>query len=714
MKPSVLSSRRSLARQVALQVFLVLVVALAAVSAVMAWLAVMQSRERLVRETGLQVQALVDALEALDATAGRMAERVHGPFRQKFARTFELDEAGSRLLSWGMPLNGETGELDAFQQVHGGTASIYMRKGDDFERIATTLRTTGGARAVGLRLGTDHPAYAAMRAGGAYTDRVAVDGVPYMAHFEAVRNPAGQVVGIVAIGFELGDFQAAADRLVQGTTFFDRGGTVVIEAGTRDEDAVFVVHPTATGRRVLEVAPQAAPVLATLRATPEATVTDAVALRDPGLQAPWLVKRQTRDGRWWVVAEVSQREATASLWATMRVVWVVLAVMAVLLGLAVFWIQRRGVVRPLAQLTDAVSALAQGDLTRAFRVNRNDEVGQLMAALDHMRARFLGIVRDLQVAADGIGTASAEIALGNQDLSRRTEQTASNLQQTAASMEQLNGTVRNSADAARQANQLAASAAEIAARGGQVVGEVVSTMQAINHSSHKIGDIIGVIDGIAFQTNILALNAAVEAARAGEQGRGFAVVAAEVRNLAQRSAEAAKEIKQLIEASVDKVEAGTRLVGDAGSTMSQIVESVQRVCDIIGEISAASVEQSEGIGQVNVAVSQLDQMTQQNAALVEQSAAAAQSLKEQAQRLAQVVQVFRVDGMVAHPAPTPPRTAPSPVQAARPEGGHTKAPTPVAAPAATPRPPAPPTRPTPPSEVATATPGGVDDDWESF
>jgi methyl-accepting chemotaxis protein len=259
-----------------------------------------------------------------------------------------------------------------------------------------------------------------------------------------------------------------------------------------------------------------------------------------------------------------------------------------------------------------------------------------------MKDSLLKTVSEVRSATDSINTASAEIASGNQDLSARTEQAASNLEETAASMEELTSTVRNSADAARQANQLAANASEIAVRGGQVVGEVVTTMEAINHSSKKISDIIGVIDGIAFQTNILALNAAVEAARAGEQGRGFAVVAGEVRNLAQRSAEAAKEIKGLIGTSVDKVEAGSRLVADAGQTMSEIVGSVQRVSDIIGEITAASGEQSDGIGQVNVAVNQLDQMTQQNAALVEQSAAAAESLKEQASQLNRVVQVFRL------------------------------------------------------------------------
>jgi methyl-accepting chemotaxis protein len=259
-----------------------------------------------------------------------------------------------------------------------------------------------------------------------------------------------------------------------------------------------------------------------------------------------------------------------------------------------------------------------------------------------MQDRLRGLVGQIRQSADSIQVASAEVASGNADLSVRTEQAASNLQQTASSMEQLTGTVRQSADSASTANQLASSAATVAQRGGQVVSQVVSTMDEINTSSKKIVDIIGTIDGIAFQTNILALNAAVEAARAGEQGRGFAVVASEVRSLAQRSAEAAKEIKALIGASVDKVASGSKLVQDAGSTMTEIVASVQRVTDIIGEITAAAAEQSAGIGQVNTAVTQHDQMTQQNAALVEESAAAAESLKDQAQRLAGVVGTFRL------------------------------------------------------------------------
>jgi methyl-accepting chemotaxis protein-2 (aspartate sensor receptor) len=259
-----------------------------------------------------------------------------------------------------------------------------------------------------------------------------------------------------------------------------------------------------------------------------------------------------------------------------------------------------------------------------------------------MRQRFQQMIGSVRSSVDSITTASSEIATGNADLSQRTEQQAGSLQQTASSMEQMTATVRANAEAALAAEKLARSASEVAVRGGATVGTVVSTMDEINASSKKIADIIGVIDGIAFQTNILALNAAVEAARAGEQGRGFAVVASEVRSLAQRSADAAKEIKGLIGASVDRVEAGSRLVADAGKTMSEIVGSVQRVSDIIGEISTAAAEQSDGIGQVNQSVNQLDQMTQQNAALVEQSTAAAESLKDQAARLAQAVGSFRL------------------------------------------------------------------------
>ncbi len=339
-----------------------------------------------------------------------------------------------------------------------------------------------------------------------------------------------------------------------------------------------------------------------------------------------------------------------------------LGLLATVAAVAGAFVMQRRLVDDLGRAVAISRDVAMGKLDTEARSDRVDEIGDLIRALGHMVGQLRDSLLTVQQATSSIGVASSEIAAGNIDLSQRTELTSSNLQSTASSMSQLTSTVRQSADAASQANQLAASAATVAQRGGQVVSQVVSTMDEINASSRKIGDIIGTIDGIAFQTNILALNAAVEAARAGEQGRGFAVVAGEVRSLAQRSAEAAREIKALIGASVDRVEAGTKLVRDAGGTMDEIVASVQRVSDIIAEISAASAEQSSGIGSVNASVTQLDQMTQQNAALVEESAAAAESLKEQSTRLAQVLHRFEL-GQSARSPDAAPAAAPVAAQA---------------------------------------------------
>ncbi len=395
---------------------------------------------------------------------------------------------------------------------------------------------------------------------------------------------------------------------------------------------------------------------------------------------------------------------------------IVLVVMLVVGGVGL--LVTRSVLRQIGgEPTDAIavmSEVAQGNLDTPIP---DAPAGSLLDGLGRMVVSLRQLVTEVRSATESIATASSEIAQGNNDLAHRTEDTASNLQSTASSMEELTSTVRQTSDSAQTANQMATSAATVAARGGEVVSRVVATMQDINASSNKISDIIGVIDGIAFQTNILALNAAVEAARAGEQGRGFAVVASEVRSLAQRSAEAAKEIKALIGASVEKVESGTQLVGNAGATMTEIVESVQRVTDIIGEIRSATSEQSQGIAQVNTAMNQLDQMTQQNSALVEQSTAAADSLREQAMKLTQVVALFRVNGSNASaPAParrpaTPAalRPAPAPVRAG-------KAPPPLIKPAS-PRP-APvakaPVAALPPKSSSPKPAAGDNDDWESF
>ncbi len=393
------------------------------------------------------------------------------------------------------------------------------------------------------------------------------------------------------------------------------------------------------------------------------------------------------------------------------------AVALLVATLAAFWITR-AVTQPINQAVAVARAVAGGDLSYAFEAQGQSETGLLLSALKDMQSGLVKVVSEVRHGSEGVATASAEIAQGNQDLSARTESQASALEQTAASMEELGAQVKQNADNARQANQLALNASTVAVQGGEVVGQVVQTMKGINESSRKIADIISVIDGIAFQTNILALNAAVEAARAGEQGRGFAVVASEVRSLAGRSAEAAKEIKNLIGTSVERVEQGAALVDKAGATMDEVVHSIRRVTDIMGEISSASSEQSAGVAQVGEAVTQMDQVTQQNAALVEQMAAAASSLKSQANELVQTVAVFKLSageqllGMKAEVR--------APVTLGKPFQGPVRrldgrpqqqaAPKPlklaVKAPA--------PTRMAPPTLLAKVTPAGGDEEWETF
>jgi methyl-accepting chemotaxis protein len=348
-----------------------------------------------------------------------------------------------------------------------------------------------------------------------------------------------------------------------------------------------------------------------------------------------------------------------------RSLMVALGVVSLLLSLVCAWLISGSITGPLVQATTVARQVAGGDLSAHIDNRSTDEVGQLLSSLQDMQASLVRVVSNVRSGSENVATASAEIAQGNDDLSARTEQQASALEQTAASMEELSSTVRQNADNARQANQLAMSASTVAIQGGEVVNQVVQTMKGINDSSQKIADIIGVIDGIAFQTNILALNAAVEAARAGEQGRGFAVVASEVRSLAGRSADAAKEIKNLISASVERVAQGTAQVDQAGVTMAEVVSSIRRVTDIMGEISAASNEQALGVAQVGEAVTQMDQATQQNAALVEEMAAAAGSLRTQSNDLVQVVAVFKLDGTAAQPPVAAPVPAPARFATAR-------------------------------------------------
>jgi methyl-accepting chemotaxis protein len=417
--------------------------------------------------------------------------------------------------------------------------------------------------------------------------------------------------------------------------------------------------------------------------------------------------------------------AAAALQRDVLIAGVIAIATAVFLAITII----RSITGPLARAVEAAERVASGDLSGQIAVQSKDETGHLLEALQRMQQSLVRTVSQVRQNAESVASASAQIASGNNDLSARTEQQASALEQTAASMEELGSTVRQNADNARAANQLAVNASTVAGQGGEVVAEVVDTMKGINDSSKKIADIISVIDGIAFQTNILALNAAVEAARAGEQGRGFAVVAGEVRSLAGRSAEAAKEIKALINASVERVEQGTVLVDKAGATMTEVVHAIRRVTDIVAEISAASSEQSAGVGQVGDAVTQMDQATQQNAALVEEMAAAASALNGQASALVDAVAVFKLDSSrpVQHPAAAPvaaPRALPAAAVAAvaaRPKlSGDTVAakapakspvkhadPVAIAASASAARKPA-------PAAAKTGSGAGHEDEWESF
>jgi methyl-accepting chemotaxis protein len=417
---------------------------------------------------------------------------------------------------------------------------------------------------------------------------------------------------------------------------------------------------------------------------------------------------------WWSYNEEIAAAATASASAAYRRVLLTFAaasLVALVLGIGAAVVITRSITRPVQRAAQAVRAVAGGDLTQRVHSSGQDELGQLLNMLDEMTQNLARMVSGVRQGCEQLTVAAAEIAQGNADLSARTESQASSLEETAASVEQMAAQIKANADNARQADQLASRASEVAGAGGAAVGEVVTTMDAISASSRKIGDIIGTIDGIAFQTNILALNAAVEAARAGEQGRGFAVVAGEVRLLAQRSAEAAKEIKSLIGDSVSKVESGSNQVLAARETIGQMVNEVRRVTDLVGEITVSSREQSEGVGQINAAVTQLDQATQQNAALVEQTAAAAESMRMQTAKLAEAVSAFRVDGGAAPAARSTPKAsvtkaAPkAPVSAAARPAAPAPAPAPKVAPSVAPAP----AKPSP-----APAPAAAEGDWETF
>ncbi|MGJ7493405.1 methyl-accepting chemotaxis protein [Variovorax sp. ZT4R33] len=634
----------SLVRTLSVRATLAMVAMTALILGVFYMLGSAQHQDSAARYANAKAEALAQSLDTFDQTMQLNAENAFGVFKRQFASGLVLDDAAQGTLSAaGVPIDAaSTQEVDQFaSSFTGANATVFVAVGDDFRRVTTSVKKENGERAVGTLLDRKSAAYPVLRSGKRFMGRVTLFGRPYITVYDPVRDAAGRVIGVLYIGLDISQQQAAFAEAVKQTRIFERGGLYILDPAGEGK---LVFHPTAAGKPLADVLGAGAAAWARrIGEADTAWIVDAPAvLAERAEGRHYASVARSRMTGWLVVAEVPAAEVLVPLYRQMAGLGASIALAAALLGVALVLYIRR-TVGPLTVLSAHVQRIGDGDLSQPLASPRRDEIGAITRAVEAMRDALVRVVSEVRQGTDTIATASSQIASGNQNLSSRTEEQASSLEQTAASMEELTSTVKQNADNARQANQLAASASEVAMRGGSVVAQVVDTMSAINASSKKIVDIIGVIDGIAFQTNILALNAAVEAARAGEQGRGFAVVASEVRSLAQRSAAAAKEIKVLIDDSVGKVGAGSQQVAEAGKTMEEIVASVKRVTDIMGEISSASQEQTSGIEQINQAITQMDQVTQQNAALVEEAAAAAASLQEQAGQLVQAVGVFRVD-----------------------------------------------------------------------
>ncbi|WP_371765455.1 Cache 3/Cache 2 fusion domain-containing protein [Massilia sp.] len=611
---------------------------------------------RAIANVNSELQSVVNAVEMFDNVMKSQATSFGRIFATHFEGEFTLDPdamvaVGDRqvptLNSNGKPLNLDFTLPDRFTHQTGGNATIFVASGDDFVRISTSVKKENGDRAVGTILAHESPAYAAIRAGKPYVGLVKLFGKQFMTDYEPIRDASGKVIGVLYIGLDVDANIAALRDRIRKMKVGDTGYYYVLDATPGKTYGDLIVHPVKEGKNIL----------ASKDASGREFIKEMLATKRGLIQYPWQnaeagetsprtkVAAYTlfKDWNWMIAGGTYEDEITKEA-ASLRNRYIVIGLVALAIFAAILHtVMKHTVTRPLVRARDAAVRIAEGDLTVRIPVDRSDEIGLLADAMNNISGSLSTVVGQVRSGAEQIANASGEISTGNLDLCSRTEQQAANLASTVNSMQDLTETVRRNAGDAHEANQLAVNTSMVAQEGGRMVREVIDTMDTIKASSGKIGDIIGVIDGIAFQTNILALNAAVEAARAGEQGRGFAVVATEVRNLAQRSAAAAKEIKGLIVASTAEVDAGSRIVQEAGVTMNEVLASAEKVTAIMARISTANAAQSTGIEHINRSIGEMDQVTQQNAALVEEASAAAQAMQEQADQLARSVRLFKLD-----------------------------------------------------------------------
>ncbi|CAG9182292.1 methyl-accepting chemotaxis protein [Cupriavidus respiraculi] len=602
-----------------------------------------------------EAETLRDLIGQFDDTMLQEADRflmtfasvVPGPYALDPEQTIEVaGQATPQFRSGETVLNANFDVPDRFTASTGGTiATVFARRGDDFVRVTTSLKKQDGQRAVGTLLDRSHPAYAAVQSGRSYRALAWLFGKPYMSKYEAVRDGTGKVVGALYVGVEVSAELAMLKNRIRRKNIGAAGHWMVVDAKPGPDQGKLLVDRHREGSKLLDARDaDDKPWLSDMIEGKRGSTTHTVAAGAPpeGMVARLAAYETYPEWQWLIVGTVPLESLRAELVNKRNMFLGAGLVLALLVSAAFWWLLRRMVSVPLAAAASAARGVAAGDLATRLDSRREDEIGELMRAIDGVGQGLSGIVGTVRASASAIAASTSEIASGNADLSARTATQASSLERTVTSIEQLSATVTQNADSAQDANEAVRTTAEAARTGGAKVERVVQTMAGVHRNAQQVVDIIGMIDGIAFQTNILALNAAVEAARAGEHGRGFAVVAGEVRSLAQRSATAAGEIKTLIERTVSDLRTGNEEVQQAGEAIDDIVRRVEGIASLMGDISAASREQSQGITEVSGAVAEMDTVTQQNAALVEEAAAAAESLNHRAQELREAVEVFRL------------------------------------------------------------------------